>query len=66
MKKHLELKSEWCKGCNICVAFCPKEVLKLANGKVMISNPAACICCGLCESLCPDFAIYVVKEGENK
>lgn len=63
MAKHVELKSEWCKGCNICVSFCPREVLKLENGKVTIANPDSCVRCGLCESFCPDFAIYLVEEG---
>ena len=52
--KTLELNPVWCKGCGVCVEFCPKHVLKLD-----------CVACGLCESLCPDFAVYLVeREGE--
>lgn len=65
MEKHLELNSAWCKGCNICVSFCPRNVLKLEKGKVIINAPDSCIRCGICESLCPDFAIYLATEGEN-
>lgn len=63
MAKHVELKQAWCKGCGICVSFCPKGVLKLEAGKVAFANPDNCIKCGLCESFCPDFAVYLVEEG---
>ena len=63
MVKHLELNSSWCKGCNICVAFCPRKVLALLNGEAFIQNPEKCVKCGICESLCPDFAIYLAEEG---
>jgi len=65
MSKQLEINTSWCKGCGICVAFCPKKILKLNNGKVQIADPENCLTCGLCENLCPDFAIYLVQEGES-
>lgn len=65
MGKRLETNISWCKGCGICVAFCPKKILKLTNGKVDIAEPEACLKCALCESLCPDFAIFVVSEEDR-
>ena len=65
MGKQLEVNTSWCKGCGICVAFCPKKILKLHNGKAEITEPDACLKCGLCESLCPDFAIYLAEEVTN-
>ncbi|MBN1885972.1 MAG: 4Fe-4S binding protein [Candidatus Krumholzibacteriota bacterium] len=50
---------EWCKGCEICVAFCPKNVLEMENGTVKVARPDDCIKCMLCELRCPDFAITV-------
>lgn len=48
----------WCKGCGICVEFCPRKVLRLSeNGKAEVVAADRCIRCGLCEMLCPDFAI---------
>ncbi len=61
-KKQLILKTEWCKGCGICVAFCPQSVLRLENGKVILANAQKCIACGMCEMRCPDYAIYL-REG---
>lgn len=58
-KKSLTVVKEWCKGCGICVAFCPKGVLILKNEKVEIENIELCIQCGQCELRCPDFAIYL-------
>ena len=63
--KKLVLNAAWCKGCGICVAFCPKNVLDIQNEKVMIKNEADCVYCGQCEQRCPDYAIYVEKTEEG-
>ena len=59
------IKERWCKGCDICVAFCPKNVLVLKNGKVAVEKPGDCIGCRLCEMRCPDFAIEVNDKTKN-
>ena len=66
MAKRLEINTAWCKGCGICVTFCPKSVLNLENGKVAVAEADECIKCGLCENLCPDFAIYLLEEAGVK
>ena len=49
---------QWCKGCEICVYFCTKDVLAMSpHGKAVVVNPHNCIQCGLCWIHCPDFAI---------
>ena len=49
---------QWCKGCELCVHFCPKDVLAMnAHGKAVVVKPEACIQCALCWVHCPDFAI---------
>ena len=58
-EKSLTVEKDWCKGCGICVAFCPKNVLEIKDGKVVISDLEACIQCGQCELRCPDYAIYL-------
>ena len=60
LKEHI-LERDWCKGCGICVAFCPKKVLELdENGKVRAVRPEDCLACRLCEFRCPDLALRVI------
>ena len=51
-----------CKGCEICVEFCPTDVLAMNGPIVEVVNLEACTACGLCEIRCPDFAITVTKN----
>ncbi len=61
-KKKVVINREWCKGCEICVAFCPKQVLEMDDfGKACWEHPEKCINCGLCELRCPDLAIELVE-----
>lgn len=58
----ITVKLPRCKGCGICVAFCPKKVLEVDElSKVNVVNKEACIGCGQCELRCPDYAIFVDK-----
>ncbi len=54
----VSVNRQWCKGCGICIAFCPRQALELREGR---SAPVSglCIACGLCERYCPDLAITV-------
>lgn len=66
LKEHV-IDEEWCKGCGICVHFCPREVLALNNkDKAYAKAPENCIVCRLCESICPDLAIEIVTEKKEK
>ncbi len=60
------LNSELCKGCLICMAFCPKEVYEFSNNQnkkgIHIPSPLnmeKCSKCNLCELMCPDQALRV-------
>ncbi len=59
-----------CKGCGICVYFCPREAVKLSeefNDKgrnvPVPSDMERCSGCRLCELYCPDFAIAIQDIG---
>jgi len=62
LKDH-RINTEWCKGCGICVAFCPKSVLELDHKeKAAATAREKCIACKMCELRCPDLAIEVITE----
>ncbi len=61
----LKFVSKRCKGCGICVNFCPKKVLEiteLEKSAIIKGKEDECIECGQCEMRCPDYAIFVDKE----
>ena len=55
-----------CKGCRLCIYFCPKDVFETGEevndkGFVIpkVAHQEKCIKCKLCEMNCPDLAILV-------
>jgi 2-oxoglutarate ferredoxin oxidoreductase subunit delta len=55
----------WCKGCRLCVEFCPTGVLAFDGGeRPIVAHPEQCTACHWCDSHCPDLAI-VVKRIEG-
>jgi 2-oxoglutarate ferredoxin oxidoreductase subunit delta len=59
-----------CKGCGICVQYCPQKILEMStdiNKKgyfyTTVSNPSYCIGCRVCAISCPDVAIEVNVNG---
>jgi 2-oxoglutarate ferredoxin oxidoreductase subunit delta len=58
--RRIDIFRAWCKGCGICVAFCPRGVLAIdEDGYPFVKDLEACTACGWCEIRCPDFAITV-------
>lgn len=61
-----------CKGCELCIHFCPQQVLqksKVANGKgyhcpeVASGKDESCVHCEFCMMVCPEFAIYTIEAA---
>ena len=68
---YLYLQEDECKGCGFCIEFCPKQVLEASdqfNAKgyypPRVVDAEACVNCTFCELICPDFAIWSVKDTE--
>ena len=65
----IEIDEDLCKGCDICISFCPLKVLETSD-KInrkgyyvpVAANEDDCVGCRLCELLCPEFAIMVVNK----
>lgn len=65
----LVIDGERCKGCGVCVASCPVQVLELSaevNGKgyrvARMAQPEACTGCASCAIICPDSCIAVYRQ----
>lgn len=65
----LELNENQCKGCELCVAACPRDVLAIGTQvnilgyrPATIVDPARCTGCKACALVCPEvaFTIYQV------
>lgn len=51
----------WCKGCRLCVEFCPTGVLAFDGDEdhPIVLRPEKCTACHWCDTHCPDLAIVV-------
>ncbi len=55
----LELASDKCNGCGICLVVCPQAVFATGNGKAVIADRDACMECGACALNCEPGALTV-------
>jgi len=61
------LWADRCKGCGICIEFCPPKALRqskeLSSTGVYVPEleEGKCTYCGICDLFCPDLAIMVVR-----
>jgi len=62
------IDQEKCKGCLLCISFCPKGLIragKQLNHKgipaVVFQDKGECLGCSLCAVICPDWCIRVQR-----
>ena len=73
MSEYIQVDSNSCKGCRLCMEVCPKDIYALssersANGYIVVVpvRSQECTGCQLCEMTCPEMAITVkIKEGKK-
>ena len=71
-KVNVVIKPERCKGCELCITVCPKNVLALDDVEVNVQgyhaakvvDEEACVGCIGCALMCPECAIEIFKEKE--
>ncbi|MCP4137863.1 MAG: ferredoxin family protein [bacterium] len=68
-KNKVVVKTDYCKGCHLCVAFCKKEVLKVSENLnkmgyhyVEPREDVDCTGCMVCAMICPDVVIEVYED----
>ena len=74
IKGEIHIDKNRCKGCAFCVEYCPRDILELSDDfnvkgyhPPYVKNEDECCYCQLCETICPEFAIFVtVKEEEEE
>lgn len=74
MKYQVTFNSIYCKGCELCIAFCPASIIKLDSKSINSSgyhlaiiskdDMTKCIGCGNCASMCPDSVITIEERGD--
>ena len=57
----LELNTNLCNGCGLCIKVCPHAVFSLKNGKAQIDHRDSCMECGACALNCEQKAILVAS-----
>ncbi len=69
MKGKITIEGEFCKGCEFCIEYCPKDVIHITdniNAKgYTIAAPIEgdeCNGCALCALMCPEAAIEVYRD----
>lgn len=70
-KGKVEISEKYCKGCGLCLNFCPQKILQLDTNKItetgynpcVVTDEDKCIGCGNCAKMCPDGAISIGVVG---
>ena len=66
------IKKNQCKGCELCIEFCPKSVLVRSKGfnpkgyHYPVVTNAECINCRLCVTVCPEYAIFSMAAPADR
>lgn len=62
-----------CKGCGLCIQKCPVDIIVWSKDLGVYGTPAVhttdqdkCIACKICETVCPDTAISIIKTDKKK
>ena len=68
-KGYIEIDQVMCKGCEICIAFCPKKSMSVSDRinaagyfPVAFNDGGECTGCAICAVVCPEAAIEVYRE----
>ncbi len=73
MSNVVTFREERCKGCGLCVEFCPKKIIVLGEHfnslgfhPATVTNMERCTGCGICAWMCPDVVIEVEHKPDEQ
>ncbi len=65
----VRVQAERCKGCSLCVEFCPQHCLSLSDELnalgyhvAKLHDPEKCSACALCAEMCPESGMSVYRK----
>lgn len=71
--KKVEIEADRCKGCSLCVEFCPQHALRLSdelNAKgyhpAELHDAEKCTSCALCAQMCPEGGMSVYRKPRQR
>lgn len=72
MSTKITFKKDACKGCELCMVWCKKNLIapdpdnlnKSGIHPMTVKSPEKCIACGNCAVMCPDAVITIEKFDE--
>ncbi len=69
VKFTVKINKEKCKGCKLCIIYCPKhsieqseKINKAGMNFVEIKGKDICTGCSNCAIICPECAVEIIKE----
>jgi len=69
MRGYITIDGERCKGCELCISFCPKSAISQSNtlnaagyATAQFGKDSECTGCAVCALVCPEVAIEVYRE----
>ena len=72
VKGWIEVNDDYCKGCELCVAACPQDVMALDMSRLTSKGyhpvqliAEGCTGCAICAIICPDAALTVYREAKK-
>lgn len=67
------IERDMCKGCGLCIEFCPRELITLAEElskrgvqpATFTGDPERCTGCGNCAAMCAEAAIEIEERAAD-
>ena len=68
------IDSEQCDGCELCLSFCPKDLIEISEDKfnsrmlhyAIVVKQEECAGCRQCERLCPTVSLYILEKDNTE